>query len=491
MVASVAEGEDKPLKYPLMFRACELVIVNKIDLLPHLDFDLDRSSTNLDAVHPGVDAHARERAHGRGRRRVRDWLAALPARRGRRRRDAGRAPPLATASSALLAARRRPNERFFAAEAERLARLCHGMAERFARGGRLLAFGALAGGALRRAPRRGRVRAPGDRRQAGAARARPRRRGRPLARRSRCWPSPTTSRSPSAPATAGERRGAGARGARLPDRRVRAVGARVGVRAARRDDPFVAPGAGRDALPRALGARARVLRAPRAARGPRRAAACTTPARRASSIRSSASSEHDLDAVLADVRRVVLTKADGGRRAARRRRSARTATALRAAAARRCAPASTPAAGCSRSATAARRPTRWTPSPTSAAPPPARLAGAPRARPHRGPGDPHRDRQRHRHRGDLRAPGHRLRPRRATRCWRSPRAATRRTCSPRWPRRAGAGCATIAHRRLRRRPGRRRGARRPRRRHALGAHPAHPGGAGERVPRAARAGGAA
>src|SRR3989440_10640832 len=36
-VSSIAEGEDKPLKYPLMFRACELVVVNKTDLLPHLD----------------------------------------------------------------------------------------------------------------------------------------------------------------------------------------------------------------------------------------------------------------------------------------------------------------------------------------------------------------------------------------------------------------------------------------------------------------------
>ena len=42
MVSSVAEGEDKPLKYPLMFRACELVLLNKIDLLPHVDFDVDR-----------------------------------------------------------------------------------------------------------------------------------------------------------------------------------------------------------------------------------------------------------------------------------------------------------------------------------------------------------------------------------------------------------------------------------------------------------------
>src|SRR5688500_14300012 len=42
MVSSVAEGDDKPLKYPLMFRACELVVVNKIDLLEHVDFDVDR-----------------------------------------------------------------------------------------------------------------------------------------------------------------------------------------------------------------------------------------------------------------------------------------------------------------------------------------------------------------------------------------------------------------------------------------------------------------
>ncbi len=54
MVCSVTEGEDKPLKYPLMFRACELVVVNKIDLLPHLDFDLDRLIANIDTVNPAA-----------------------------------------------------------------------------------------------------------------------------------------------------------------------------------------------------------------------------------------------------------------------------------------------------------------------------------------------------------------------------------------------------------------------------------------------------
>ena len=44
MVYAITEGEEKPLKYPVMFRAADVVVVNKIDLLPHLDFDLDRSS---------------------------------------------------------------------------------------------------------------------------------------------------------------------------------------------------------------------------------------------------------------------------------------------------------------------------------------------------------------------------------------------------------------------------------------------------------------
>ena len=47
MVYAVTEGEEKPLKYPVMFRAVDVVVVNKIDLLPHLDFDLDRFLANL------------------------------------------------------------------------------------------------------------------------------------------------------------------------------------------------------------------------------------------------------------------------------------------------------------------------------------------------------------------------------------------------------------------------------------------------------------
>ncbi len=80
MVSSVAEGEDKPLKYPLMFRACELVVVNKVDLLEHVDFDMDNFLYHLDAVHPGVKHLLVSARTGEGIDELRDWLTALPAR---------------------------------------------------------------------------------------------------------------------------------------------------------------------------------------------------------------------------------------------------------------------------------------------------------------------------------------------------------------------------------------------------------------------------
>jgi len=81
MVSSVTEGEDKPLKYPLMFRACELVIVNKVDLLPHLDYDLDLFDYHLDAVHPGVPRMLVSARTGEGVEGWRDWLVEVARRR--------------------------------------------------------------------------------------------------------------------------------------------------------------------------------------------------------------------------------------------------------------------------------------------------------------------------------------------------------------------------------------------------------------------------
>jgi hydrogenase nickel incorporation protein HypB len=54
VILSVTEGEDKPLKYPHMFRAAETMVLNKIDLLPHVDFDVDRAIANARAVNPDI-----------------------------------------------------------------------------------------------------------------------------------------------------------------------------------------------------------------------------------------------------------------------------------------------------------------------------------------------------------------------------------------------------------------------------------------------------
>ncbi len=79
MVTSVTEGEDKPLKYPLMFRACELVVVNKIDLLPHLDFDLDKFLYHVEAVNPGVERMLVSAKTGEGIDELRAWFVGATA----------------------------------------------------------------------------------------------------------------------------------------------------------------------------------------------------------------------------------------------------------------------------------------------------------------------------------------------------------------------------------------------------------------------------
>ncbi len=144
MICSVTEGEDKPLKYPLMFRSCELVVINKIDLLEHLDFDLERFIHNVDSVNPDAERMLVSAKTGEGVEAFKDWLTgvaqreAAPATAGQRR-DPDRERRHRVA--ALLERRVEANQAFFEAESERLARLCHAMAERFARGGRLVALG--------------------------------------------------------------------------------------------------------------------------------------------------------------------------------------------------------------------------------------------------------------------------------------------------------------------------------------------------------------
>ncbi len=75
MVFSVTEGEDKPLKYPLMFRSADLILVNKVDLLEHLEFDLELFLANLDAVNPGVRRILTSARTGEGVEEWCSWLA--------------------------------------------------------------------------------------------------------------------------------------------------------------------------------------------------------------------------------------------------------------------------------------------------------------------------------------------------------------------------------------------------------------------------------
>ena len=79
MVFSVTEGEEKPLKYPVMFHAVDAVIVNKIDLLPYLDFDMDRFRQNLDGVNPHARVLLVSATTGDGMEEVISWFRLLRA----------------------------------------------------------------------------------------------------------------------------------------------------------------------------------------------------------------------------------------------------------------------------------------------------------------------------------------------------------------------------------------------------------------------------
>ena len=82
MVYAITEGEEKPLKYPVMFRSCERVIVNKTDLLPYLGFDMDGFLANLRAVNPDTAVLQVSARTGEGVDAWCDWLRGLLAARG-------------------------------------------------------------------------------------------------------------------------------------------------------------------------------------------------------------------------------------------------------------------------------------------------------------------------------------------------------------------------------------------------------------------------
>ena len=77
VVCSVTEGDDKPLKYPHMFGSADLVVLNKTDLLPHVDFDVDRFVADARTLRPGVAVLPLSARTGEGMTAWLDWLAAL------------------------------------------------------------------------------------------------------------------------------------------------------------------------------------------------------------------------------------------------------------------------------------------------------------------------------------------------------------------------------------------------------------------------------
>ncbi len=74
VVLSVTEGEDKPLKYPDMFAAASLMLLNKVDLLPYLNFDVDQCVANARRINPDIDVIQTSATSGQGMSAWAAWL---------------------------------------------------------------------------------------------------------------------------------------------------------------------------------------------------------------------------------------------------------------------------------------------------------------------------------------------------------------------------------------------------------------------------------
>lgn len=75
MILSVPEGHDKPLKYPLMFQVCDAVIINKIDVMPWFDFDLERCAEYVHMRNPKAKIFPISAKTGEGIQALAHWLA--------------------------------------------------------------------------------------------------------------------------------------------------------------------------------------------------------------------------------------------------------------------------------------------------------------------------------------------------------------------------------------------------------------------------------
>lgn len=74
MILSVPEGDDKPLKYPLMFSICDVVLINKIDVLPYFDFDMEKCEQNIKMRNPNAKIIPICARTGEGVDQWADWL---------------------------------------------------------------------------------------------------------------------------------------------------------------------------------------------------------------------------------------------------------------------------------------------------------------------------------------------------------------------------------------------------------------------------------
>lgn len=74
MILSVPEGDDKPLKYPLMFSICDLVLVNKIDVMPYFDFDMDKCREYVKRRNPKAEVIPICAKTGEGIEKFAEWL---------------------------------------------------------------------------------------------------------------------------------------------------------------------------------------------------------------------------------------------------------------------------------------------------------------------------------------------------------------------------------------------------------------------------------
>jgi hydrogenase nickel incorporation protein HypB len=74
VIFSVTEGEDKPLKYPHIFQVANLAILSKVDLVPHLDFDMKRARDNVRTINPGAPIVELSARTGQGMQSWLDWL---------------------------------------------------------------------------------------------------------------------------------------------------------------------------------------------------------------------------------------------------------------------------------------------------------------------------------------------------------------------------------------------------------------------------------